>query len=109
MKLTIACIGLLLCVGCVDDGLLPTPLALHTDEALQDLGIERYAEYVSAAYSGNMPAARQALNGLIDVYEEMLRRPSITGPMTPQEVQAMRDYLAVLRETLNTALNATPS
>ena len=108
MKRLMACIGLLLCVGCVTDGILSPPLAVYTDGDLQSLVMERYSEYISAATSGDIEAARLALNAFIDVYEEMLRRPSITGHMTPAESQAMQQYLDLVREYSNAAWQAGP-
>ena len=62
MKRRVACIGMLLCVGCVSEGLLPSPpgLSAYTDEELSDLLMVTYIDGAYAASRGDDAKARNS-------------------------------------------------
>ena len=103
MKLRIACTGLLLCVGCTGGSLFSVPLSGYSDEELENLLVERYYDCARAAASGNQLRVNQAVDAYLDVYEEILSRPSISGDITDAEAQAMREYVDLLREQMREA------
>ena len=103
MKRMIVCMGLLLCVGCTRGSLFPSPLSAYSDEELQRLLVERYYECGRAAASGNEARLNRAVDAFMDVYEEALSRPSLGGSATGAEVQAMRQYLDLVRSYANAA------
>ena len=116
MKEGMSCIGLLFCVGCGVGAVPPSrtssadpapasalSLSAHSDEELQRLAIQTDLAVHRAVDSGNTAEVRRALNELLDVYEEMLSRPSLIGDATESEIRALRQYFEFVRDCVNGA------